>query len=57
MTPSTNLKFPLSTTLPQNDQGLQAFVVDKIRGIMDAAKSPIILVDGGACQYPEYLAA
>ena len=47
MTPATNLKFALTTTLPQNDPGLQALVIDKIRGMMDSAKDPIIIVDGG----------
>ena len=47
MTPATNLEFPLNTALPPNEPGLQALVVDKIRGLMDAAKDPIVIVDGG----------
>lgn len=47
MTPATNLKVPLTTTLPPNDPGLQALVIDKIRGLMEVAKDPIIIVDGG----------
>ena len=47
MTPATNLTVPITTHLPPNDSGLQSLVVDKIRGLMDAAKSPVIIVDGG----------
>lgn len=57
MTPAANLKFPLITTLPPNDPGLQALVIDKIRGMMDAAKSPIIIVDGGTSRSLENLTA
>jgi pyruvate decarboxylase len=41
------LKVPLTTTLPLNDPGLQALVIDKIRSMMEAAKDPLIIVDGG----------
>ena len=47
MTPATNLTVPITTHLPPNDSGLQSLVVDKIRGLMDTAKSPVIIVDGG----------
>jgi len=47
MTPTIGLKVPLTTSLPPNDPTLQTFVLDKIRGMMDGAKSPIIIVDGG----------
>jgi pyruvate decarboxylase len=57
MTPAANLKFPLIATLPPNDPSLQALVIDKIRGVMDAAKSPIIIVDGGMSRSLENLTA
>lgn len=44
--PSINLKFPLTIELTPNVPELQSFVVEKIRGLMDHAKSPIILIDG-----------
>ena len=47
MTPTINLKVPLTTALPPNDSGLQTVVTDKIRGLMEAAKEPVIIVDGG----------
>jgi hypothetical protein len=47
MTPTANLIVPINTRLPPNDPGLQALVVDKILGLMNAAKSPSIIADGG----------
>jgi pyruvate decarboxylase len=47
-TPSINLQVPLTTALPPNNPNLQAHVLEKIRGLIDSASSPIIIVDGGA---------
>jgi pyruvate decarboxylase len=46
-TPSINLQVPLTTTLPPNNPNLQTHVLEKIRGLIDSASSPIIIVDGG----------
>ncbi|KAN0110591.1 putative pyruvate decarboxylase [Hyaloscypha variabilis] len=47
-TPAFNLKVPLETVLPPNNPAFQSHVVEQIRGLMDAASNPIIIVDGGA---------
>ncbi|KAE9372442.1 putative pyruvate decarboxylase [Stipitochalara longipes BDJ] len=47
-TPAFNLQVPLETVLPPNNPAFQSHVVQQIRGLMDAASSPIIIVDGGA---------
>jgi pyruvate decarboxylase len=39
---------PLETVLPPNNPAFQSHVVEQIRGLMDAASNPIIIVDGGA---------
>jgi pyruvate decarboxylase len=46
-TPSFNLQVPLETALPANNPTFQSHVVEKIRGLMDAASNPVIIVDGG----------
>lgn len=51
-TPAINLQVPLITNLPPNNADLQAYVIDKIRSAMDAAKSPVIIVDGGKIMRP-----
>jgi pyruvate decarboxylase len=51
MTPSINLDFPLNTALPPNNPSIQAHVVGLIRERIDAAKSPIIIVDGGTLPF------
>jgi len=48
LTPSINLQVPLTTVLPPNNPNLQAHVLEKIRGLIDSASSPIIIIDGGA---------
>ena len=47
LTPSFNLQVPLTTALPPNNPNLQTHVLEKIRGLIDSASSPIIIVDGG----------
>ncbi len=46
-TPAFNLDVPLKTALPANNPTFQSHVVEKIRGLMDSASRPIIIVDGG----------
>jgi TPP-dependent 2-oxoacid decarboxylase len=46
-TPAINLKFPLTTKLAPNNPQLQSFVIEKIRAMMDQAKNPVIIIDGG----------
>ncbi|KUJ13706.1 putative pyruvate decarboxylase [Mollisia scopiformis] len=50
-TPSINLSFPLTTALPPNIPDLETHVVSLIRAKLDAASSPIIIVDGGAIRH------
>jgi TPP-dependent 2-oxoacid decarboxylase len=46
-TPAFNLQVPLEATLPPNNPALQSHVVEKIRGLLDSASKPMIIVDGG----------
>jgi pyruvate decarboxylase len=43
------LKTPLSIELPPNDRSLEADFVAKLRGMLEKASHPIIIVDGSEC--------
>jgi pyruvate decarboxylase len=46
-TTSFSLQVPLATALPPNNPNLETHVVEKIRGLIDSASNPVIIVDGG----------
>ena len=47
--PSSGLNTPLVTSLPANDETLELDIVNKIISLLKAAKSPVVLIDGGKC--------
>jgi len=51
-TPSVSLQVELDINLPANNMTVQSLVVNKIRGRIDNAKHPIIIVDGGIRNIP-----
>jgi len=46
---NARLKIPLSTELPPNDKSLEADAVAELRGMLEKASHPIIIVDGSKC--------
>jgi pyruvate decarboxylase len=46
---NARLKTPLSIELPPNDKSLEADVVAELRGMLEKASNPIIIVDGSKC--------